>query len=169
MRLYRSYRTRRTWWLALRYELRVGIELTRQEATVIARHRLAADELAAGPMALELDDRAESALDLAREVEGWDTAATGKAIKLKARGIVTALVTANREARLTVGQLIAGTTFECADVVEAGMMLNEISAGFEALQEKVAMLIAFDAGEESITEPETEDDGVPPSEWGRFQ
>ena len=169
MRLYRSYRTRRTWWLWPRYVLRVGVELTREEAGLIARHHLAGDELAAGPAALDADEIAESALDLAREVDGWGDRATSKAIVLKTTGIWTALVRANREARITIGELVSGRTFEAADVVELAMLLNLVTSGFEALQEKVAMLAAFEAGEEDLSETETDDDGVSPADWGRYQ
>ena len=169
MRLYRAYATRRTWLLKTRYVLRFGLELTRAEAGVIARHWLAADELAVSPAGLEADEQAESSLDLAREVDGWNDRAVAKAIGLKTKGIWTALITANREARITVGELVAGRTFEASDAVELMMMVNLIEEAFEALQDKIQVLIAFENSEEQLSENEAEDDGTAPSEWGRFQ
>lgn len=167
MRLWRLVKTRRTWRGKLRYVLDVGAELTPRENGLVTRHRVGRHELAAGPAALEADETTESWLDLANEVEGWGQQAVRKAIRLKSVGLWTALVSAPREARLTVGDLIAGKTFEADDVVELAMLMNLVAAGFEALQEKLNLLAAHDAEDEALTDDESDDDGVPPSAWGR--
>ena len=68
-----------------------------------------------------------------------------------------------------MGELVAGRTFEASDAVELMMMVNLIEEAFEALQDKIQVLIAFENSEEQLSENEAEDDGTAPSEWGRFQ
>lgn len=169
MRLYIARKTRRWSILRPRYVLQASVELTLVEARIIAQHCLQGDELAAGPAALEADEAGESALDLARDVDGWDDHAVRKAVRLKVNGLWLALVAANTEARITIGELIAGRTFEASDVVELAMLQNLIEVGFEALQDKVAMLAAYDSGDELLSEDEDDDEGTAPQEWGKFQ
>ena len=168
MKLWRSYSERVTGTLRPRYGLTVRLEVTAEERAIIDRHALHDDELWAGPAALEADASAESALDLARHETDWDAKHTAKAITLKSKGIWTALVTANREARITVDQLIEGRTFEADDVVELQMAWGGIKSGTDALKAKLATLKAYDEGFEDLTGDDARDEGVPPSDWGRF-
>ena len=97
----------------------------------------------------------------------WDAKHTHKAAALKLKGIWTALVTANFEARITVAQLLKGASFSAHDVVELWATENGIKAGVNVLEAKIGRLRKFDERFEDVREPEDHDDGIPPADWGR--
>ena len=150
-----------------RYVLEMRAELDEQEQEISMRHWLWDDELWIGPAAAQRDAEALSALDLARYETEWDAIHTRKAAGLKVKGIWTALVTAQGEARVTLGQLIGGRTFVAHDVVELWATENGIKAGVHACEAKLRRLQQFSDRHEDVSAPPQRDDGIAPSDWGR--
>lgn len=131
-----------------RYLIEMRLTVDAHEAEIIAQHRLFDDDVYVSPAAEQCIAQAESALDLAREVEGHDAAAMKKRVRLALRGLWSAAVASHAEARASVADVMAGVVFEAADVVELMATESGIRNGVSALSSKIARLGAHAAGEE---------------------
>ena len=154
-------------WLGRRvYRLSIGLDADAVEREVIARHRLDRAEVWVSPAALQLEAAAESAFERAAAATGWSWAATRRALALNLEGLRHARA-GGLEARVTVADLITGTTLEADEVSELTAAEAGIANGFAGLAARVAALVAFEDGEEVVVEPPAEDQGVPPARWVR--
>ncbi len=148
------------------YRLSAKLELEPEEAWLIERHDLGVFDLWLSATAIELELAAESDLDLGHEIEERDQAHLAKALRRNLRGIFTALVTARREARLSVAEAIAGKVFEAMLAHECAAAEAGIRAGTAALDKQLELLRRFDRGEEELNPIEADHGGaVPPGRW----
>ena len=148
------------------YQLRVGLDVDDDELAIIEAHDLADIEMWASPAALDFDADAERAFGAAQHVEGWDVGSVGKWIGHNANGL-RAKRDGDREARVTVGDLLAIHVLEAEEVNELVHAERGIRAALVGLIERVAAADSFGNGEEVIVEPPPSADAnlVPPALW----
>jgi hypothetical protein len=168
MILYRSLEERRTGlgWLFLRPILimNIRLDLEPEEHNTVVVHRMFGDQLWLSPTAEELlDTLALGQFENSREAETLRART-----KHRRKGLRLALMTSRKEATLTIGQAIRGHTFQANTVAEQAMAWAGIQKGVAALRESVALLQAFDRGEEMAVEEEAHHDNrVWPGDWHR--
>ena len=129
------------------------------------QHGIGGQELWVSSTAIALEQQAESCFDLAAEISGArDHAHIAKAMQLNLRGLSFERA-ARREARVDVGEMLAGKCFDAMTVAECAAAEIGIRRGFEALQKQMLLLARYDAGEEDLTDPEQTSGGLPPGQW----
>ena len=147
------------------YVLRLQVICSAVEYDLIERHDIAADAVWLSPDAMSLAAAAEDQFEKAGECRLLSWQGTKQSMALNMRGLKLARAS-EREAQVTVGDLVEGTMLEAGSVGELMEAEAGIRIGFEALAKRIAVLADYELGDEELIEPDNgNDDGTPPAGW----
>jgi len=161
-------KTARSGWLGFGrvYVLRVALSCTEAEYALIDRHQLYGDDLWLSSSALDYLNTAQQAFDRARNcsvlsLQGWQSRWSHNS-----NGIAMARAS-DREAQVSVGDLVAGAVLEAESINELMEAERGIRAGFQVLALRLSELENFELGEEKLIEADDPrgDGGAPPGTW----
>lgn len=153
----------RWWWRRPVYRLELRLEPTADEDATIRRHRLEGDMLYVGPIAEGHEDKALSALELARDAAHDLNRGKARQLRWKAFAEMRA---ARREARCSLAEALAGKSFESEEAAELSAVLAAIGSAVNGLHQKLELMAALEIGAEGKRTPrEPQDEGVPPAGW----
>ena len=149
------------------YQLEVRLVVSDVEAEAIQMFRLEEIELWASPTALAFDAEAQSALARGSIVPlgGWRTLAGNIGINL--RGLWVARL-GDREARVTVVDVINGVAFEADELGELSITEQGLRGGFTAFVERFRVLVGYADGSVEIIEDKKSNQGIGPRGWVRM-
>ena len=156
-------------WLGRRvYRLSMALDVDDIEREVIEAHRLGEVELWVSPTVLALEAEADTALEKSRGLGGWSFRAIGTKLAEDRHGM-TLLREAQHEGRVTVADVVQGTTLEARYVGELMECEAGVRAAFEKVIQLLDVLVDYEDGSELVIDPpEPNDRGVPPSGWVRM-
>ena len=165
MRLWVQRSVTADWWGRKLYRLTLAVEVDAVEQKLIASHDLAVVEVWASPVALAMDAEAERSFAQAAVAGGWHFGDSARQIGLLRAGL-RAAAEGMGEARVTVGDLMAGVALEAGEARELTLAEQGVRDGFEAIETRLEALIGFEDGAVSVFDwPQPEDAGTPAVGW----
>ena len=150
------------------YVLRMQIICSAVEYDLIERHDIGGDAVWLSPDALGLAAAAEEQFEKASECGLLSWQGTKQSLALNMRGLKLARAS-DREAQISVGDLVDGTALEACSVGELMEAEAGIRIGFQALAKRIAVLADYELGDEELIESDDgKDEGTPPAGWVRL-
>ncbi len=162
LRLHRS--ATRSLFGSVEYHLTVELFTSRQEADVIAAHRLTEHTVYIVPEALEYQRRTNAALERDRSLSAWRDG--GAVVRSNLTAFYFWLRT-RLAFSVTVASMMQGTIINCTNLEQLLACERELIAAFDTLKLSVDDALAFDQGREQLLAPDAEDDTerAPPATW----
>ena len=158
---------RRDWLGRPVYRLALRLLVSDVEAETIVNLHLADVEIWASAAALDFDHEARAIFERASVLPlgGWRVLVRNVATILHGMRVARR---GDREARVTVGDLLGGAEFEADEVAELIMTAEGVKAGFAGFLARFERLVHYVDGSREVIEVTGGDDGIGPREWVRL-